>query len=112
MKIKSYAPGGVVKGPSHEEGGVPVVADGQQIAEVEGEERIFSIEDTQEIEQMAIAIGELPASEADNAAKQLGYRVVDMIGKQDATPPQESVSSPSQGQENMEEVDPALAGLI
>ena len=127
MKIKSYAPGGKVAGPSHAQGGVPAMdPTGQQIAEIEGNERIFSREDTQEIEQMGLAIIELPAAEADKAAMSLGYRIVEMVGQQDraqaeqeaATQTQEAnLPPPSQGQqapigENMEQVDPALAGLI
>ena len=117
--IKKYEGGGVVEGPAHEQGGVAAVDQtGQQIAEVEGNERIFSVEDTQQIEQMALAIGQLPAAEADKAARELGYSIVEMVGRQDvaqAQQEQEIASSAPQGQqapqENFEEVDPALAGL-
>lgn len=134
MKIKSYASGGVVQGPPHEQGGVPAIdQSGQQIAEVEGNERIFSVEDTQELEQMATSISQLPAQDADVAARELGYRVVDMIVGQDAAQAQQDAAlapasaqqqqppPPAQGQpvpegapsqENFEQVDPALAGLV
>ena len=128
MKIKSYAPGGKVQGQSHAQGGVPAVdPSGQQIAEIEGNERIFSVEDTQEIEEMALAINELPAQESDRAAMQLGYRIATMVGEQDtaqaqqevddATGAQQQASAQAQAQaaqppqENFEQVDPALAGL-
>jgi hypothetical protein len=121
MKIKNYAEGGVVEGPPHEQGGVAAVdPSGQQIAEVEGNERIFSVEDTQQIEQMALAIGQLPAAEADVAARELGYSIVDMVKGQDvaqAQQEQEIASSAPQGQQvpqeqpYQEEIDPALAGL-
>lgn len=108
--IKKYDNGGVVKGPSHTQGGVPAVdQNGQQVAEIEGNERIFSVEDTQEIEQMALAIIELPATEADSAAKQLGYRIVDMVGKQDVAQAQQEQVIESQP--NFEEIDPALNSL-
>jgi len=114
MRIKSYAPGGVVQGPSHAQGGVPAVdPSGEQIAEVEGNERIFSQEDTQEMEQMALAIKDLPASEADRAARELGYRVVTMIDGQDVAQAgqEQAIAQEQAPQENFEQVDPALAGL-
>ena len=93
MKIKNYAQGGVVEGPSHAQGGVPAVdQSGQQIAEVEGNERIFSVEDTQKIEEMAMAIQELPTQEADRAAMELGYSIVSMVGQQDVAQAEQEVA--------------------
>lgn len=124
MKIKSYAPGGKVQGRSHAQGGVPAVdQSGQQVAEIEGNERIFSVEDTAEIESLGLAIMELPAGEADKAAMGLGYRVVDMLGQQDRAQAEQDAAvnaeqanlppaSQGQPQENFEQVDPAIAGLI
>lgn len=84
---QKFAQGGEVQGPPHEEGGVPVVDEATQepMAEVEGGERIFSIEDTQMMEQAAQQIMELSQQDpqgADEAAKQLGYAVVEMLQKQ------------------------------
>lgn len=108
MRIKSYAPGGKVDGPSHEQDGVPTIdQSGQQVAEIEGDERIFSVEDTEEIEGMVVAIIDSHAEVANKLATDLGYRVVDMVQKQEEINP----SSPTQGQPNFEEIDPALAGL-
>jgi hypothetical protein len=80
--------GGEVEGPSHEEGGVPVEnAAGEQIAEVEGGERVFSIEDTEMIEQAAEQIIEMQSSGdqagAEDMAMRLGFAVVDMIARQE-----------------------------
>ena len=46
-KLKSQAkkklqPGGLLTGPSHEEGGIPVIVDGTELIEVEGEEIIIN----------------------------------------------------------------------
>lgn len=59
---------------------------GQQVAEVEGNERVFSTEDTQQMEQIATQIMELQQSNpsaADQLAKELGFMVVEMIMKQE-----------------------------
>lgn len=80
---------GKVEGPSHEQGGVPAVdaKTGEQVAEIEGEERIFSVEDTSMMEQAAMEIikatqaGDQEA--ADDMAKRLGYAVVEMIAAQE-----------------------------
>lgn len=94
MQVKSlprrapkYAEGGMVEGPPHEQGGVAAVdGSGEQIAEVEGGERIFSTEDTQQMEQVAMQIMELQQSNptaADQLARELGFMVVEMIMKQE-----------------------------
>jgi len=81
--------GGNVEGPSHEEGGVPVVqkGTGEQIAEVEGKERIFSKEDTAALEQSAEQIIQMQQSGdkagAEDMAKRLGFAVVNMIAAQE-----------------------------
>lgn len=93
--IQKLQPGGMVQGPPHEMGGVPAVNEQQEpIAEVEGGERVFSVEDTQQLEQAAMQIMQTaqqdPAS-ADQMAMQLGYTVVEMLLKQEmanpSTPP-------------------------
>lgn len=94
--LQQMQPGGVVEGPPHSQGGVPVVnAQAKPIAEVEGGERIFSIEDTQQLEQMSMAIMEAsqqdPAS-AEQMATELGYAVVQMlVGQEINNPSQQQV---------------------
>lgn len=87
-RFRQYAEGGVIEGPSHDQGGVPAVNEqtGEQVAEVEGGERIFSTEDTQQMEQIAMQVMELQQSNptaADQLAKELGFMVVEMIMKQE-----------------------------
>lgn len=87
-ELQQMQGGGEVVGPPHEEGGVPVMEEGtgEEMAEVEGGERIFSIEDTQMLEQAAAQIMELSQqdpAQADEAAKQLGYAVVEMLMRQE-----------------------------
>jgi hypothetical protein len=103
---KSYQEGGVVEGEGalpHSEGGVPAVDEtGQQIAEIEGGERIDSVDDTATQEQM---ISQLMSTqdpqERDAIAMQLGYFVAEMTMKQDQAPTEmteatESVEPPAQ----------------
>ena len=96
-RVKKMQPGGTVEGPPHEQGGVPAVGpDGAPVAEVEGGERIFSVEDTQMLEQAAMQIvqaAQQNPQQADEMAKQLGYAVVQMIVKQEQVNP----SGPPQG---------------
>lgn len=87
-RTPTYAEGGMIEGPPHDQGGVPAVDEqtGQQVAEVEGGERIFSTEDTQQMEQIATQIMELQQSNpsaAEQLAKELGFMVVEMIMKQE-----------------------------
>ena len=90
-RVKKMQPGGVVEGPPHEQGGVPAVApNGAPVAEVEGGERIFSVEDTQMLEQAAMQVvqaAQQNPQQADEMAKQLGYAVVQMIVKQEQVNP-------------------------
>lgn len=84
----NMADGGMVEGPSHEEGGVEVQDEdsGEPIAEVEGGERIFSIEDTQMMEETAAQIVEMmnagQRQEAEDLAMRLGFAVVNMLAAQ------------------------------
>jgi hypothetical protein len=79
--------GGVAKGPAHEEGGINAEKSGKPVAEIEGQERVFSKEDTEYMEQEAEKIqtytqsGDIPG--ADKCAQEFGYRVAQMITKQD-----------------------------
>ena len=105
MPKKSYQEGGLVSGDGampHSEGGVPTVDEsGQQIAEVEGGERIFSIEDTQQMEQMAMQYME---TQDESILADLGMFVVEAIGKQEQVNPSEEVpmEDPSMAQQPME----------
>jgi hypothetical protein len=82
-----------VQGPPHSQGGVEAVDQtGEPVAEIEGEERIFSVEDTKAIEQEARNILQLADQDqfmADEAAKQLGYKVTEMIVRQEQVNPSE-----------------------
>jgi hypothetical protein len=88
---KRYQDGGMVEGPSHEEGGIEAYAsDGTPVAEIEGGERIFSVQDTAEIEAAVSEINSLSESDpeaADQMAMKLGYRVAEMIVKQEQINP-------------------------
>jgi hypothetical protein len=80
--------GGMIEGPPHEQGGVPVVDQntGEPMVEAEGGERIFSVEDTQQMEEIGRQIIELQQNNptaADQLAKELGYMVVEMIVRQE-----------------------------
>jgi hypothetical protein len=81
------ANGGEIQGPSHEMGGVAVQdPSGEQVAEVEGGERVFSTEDTAMLEQSAMQIAQLQEQNpqaADQLATELGYAVVEMIMRQE-----------------------------
>ena len=89
-----YQEGGEVQGPAHSQGGMPAVEEGtgEPVAEIEGGERIFSVEDTNEMEQAArniIQLAEQDQLQADEAAKELGYRVAEMIMRQERVNPSE-----------------------
>ena len=98
--IQKLQPGGAVQGPSHEMGGVPAVnAQQEPIAEVEGGERVFSVEDTQLLEQAAMQIMQTaqqdPAA-ADQMAMELGYKVVEMLVKQETVNPSTPPGQPGE----------------
>lgn len=81
------AEGGLAQGPSHEEGGIAVEQNGQPVAEIEGNERVFSKEDTAALEAAAEQIIQLQESGdtagAEDMAKRLGFAVVNMIAAQE-----------------------------
>ena len=86
------ANGGKAIGPSHNEGGIDAVdKSGDPVAEIEGGERVFSIEHTTEIEEKAAEISAFVEAEdndtADELAIVLGYRVVEMIAEQEQINP-------------------------
>lgn len=88
--------GGLAEGPSHEEGGIEVQQQdsGEPVAEIEGGERIFSIEDTQMLEQAAVSIIQSMQSGDEEAAKdmamRLGFAVVQMISAQEQNQEQQA----------------------
>lgn len=89
--------GGKVDGPSHEEGGVEAQVNGKPVAEIEGQERIFSKEDTEYMEGEAQKIQKYMESGdvqgGDKCAKELGYRVAEMLTKQDMNQNRESIET-------------------
>ncbi len=86
---QKLAAGGVAEGPDHEDGGIPVeqAGTGEQVAEIEGGERVFSQEDTAALEEAAMQIVEAQQAgdqqTSDQMAMQLGYAVVNMIAAQE-----------------------------
>lgn len=76
-----------VVGPSHEDGGIEArTKDGQPVAEIEGGERIFSQEDTDYMEREArriITLMQSNSQQANEAARALGFKVVEMIVDQE-----------------------------
>lgn len=90
MKARSFkvSKGAKLKGPSHNESGIEVRQGKKPVAEVEGGERLFSQEDTEYMEAEAEKIRGFRESGdeegANQAAMQLGYRIVEMIDKQEA----------------------------
>ena len=112
-QLSDYSEGGLVKGKTHTQGGIPTykMQDGgmmpqepQQIAEVEGAgvsedgiavkggERIFSIEDTQQMEQMVQGImGTQDPNQQMQMASELGMFVAQAILKQEQINPSEQV---------------------
>jgi len=95
MPTQSLQDGGMAMGPDHEQGGIPVMQEGtgEQVAEIEGGERVFSQEDTSMLEQGAMQIIEMTdagdQAGADDMAKRLGYAIVNMIAAQEANQSQQ-----------------------
>ena len=90
---KRVQKGGKVQGPSHKEGGVPVVtAQGSPATEpesgapyeIEGGERVFSVEDTTEIERMVRVLNKAKGQGADKVAAKLGHFVHQAVNRQDS----------------------------
>ena len=84
--------GGIAKGPSHNEGGIEVVDQEENpVAEIEGDERIFSVDDTEEIEtrvdEISTALDNDDQELADQSALLLGHRIVEMVAKQERINP-------------------------
>ena len=84
--------GGKAVGPSHNEGGIETVdKEGIPVAEIEGDERIFSVDDTEEIEsranEISIALSKDDQELADQSALSLGHRIVEMIARQERINP-------------------------
>jgi len=104
-RMQRLQDGGIAEGPSHEEGGIEVQQEdtGEPVAEIEGGERIFSVEDTDMIEQAAMAIIQSVQSGDEESAKdmamRLGFSIVQMIAAQEQ-------SQEKQEQEMGEEMQP------
>lgn len=81
--------GGMAEGPSHAQGGIDVMQEdtGEQVAEIEGGERVFSVEDTQVLEEAAVQIQQAMQSgdkaTAEDLAMRLGFAVVNMLAAQE-----------------------------
>jgi hypothetical protein len=91
---QKLAEGGMTEGPSHEGGGVDVYQQGASpeegaapVAEIEGGERVFSVEDTEAMEAAAEQIIQMmeqgQQQQAEDMAMRLGFAVVDMIAQQE-----------------------------
>ena len=97
---QNLSDGGMAQGPSHEEGGIDVVKKGETKprAEIEGNERVFSQEDTAAMEQAAAQIIQLKESGDEQGAQEmataLGFAVVNMIAAQE-----ENQAAQEQGQQ-------------
>jgi hypothetical protein len=102
-QTQSLQEGGMAEGPEHEEGGIAAVQaqTGEQVAEIEGGERVFSQEDTAMLEQGAMQIIEMTdagdQAGADDMAKKLGYAVVNMIAAQEQNQAQQEQGMAQQG---------------
>lgn len=84
--------GGKVKGPSHAEGGIETVdLNKETVAQVEGEERIFSVDDTKELEdrssEIVRALDRDDQDLANEMAMSLGHRIVEMLARQERINP-------------------------
>lgn len=97
---QNLADGGMAQGPSHEEGGIDVVKKGEDKprAEIEGNERVFSQEDTAAMEQAAAQIIQMKEAGDEQGAQEmataLGFAVVNMIAAQE-----ENQAAQEQGQQ-------------
>lgn len=103
------AEGMKVQGPSHEEGGIEAqTPDGRPVAEIEGDERIFSQEDTAYMEREArriITLMQQNSNQANEAARALGFKVVEMLVQQEKNQRQQ------EGNENQEDTDAATSAM-
>lgn len=93
------AEGGKVSGPRHAEGGISAqTPDGKPVAEIEGDERIFSREDTAYMEREArriVTLMQKDGQSANEAARALGFKVVEMLVNQEKAQ-REQEGNPSQ----------------
>lgn len=103
------AEGMKVVGPSHEEGGIEAqTPDGRPVAEIEGDERIFSKEDTAYMEREArriVTLMQQNSNQANEAARALGFRIVEMIIDQ------EKNQREQEGNENQEDTQAATTAM-
>lgn len=80
------AEGMKVQGPSHAAGGIEAQVQGKPVAEIEGDERIFSKEDTAYMEREArriITLTQSSPQQASRAAQALGFKIVEMLINQE-----------------------------
>jgi hypothetical protein len=103
--VRNYSKGGVVEGMPHEMGGVPTFdKEGNEIAEVEGGEQIFSVADTEMIQEIVSRIlNARSQEEADKLAIQLGYFIVDANQRQQEAEMEEQMAGDEEEDEEMEE---------
>lgn len=114
-RMQRLQDGGMAEGPSHEEGGIEVQQEdtGEPVAEIEGGERIFSVEDTEMIEQAAMAIIQSVQSgdeeQAKDMAMRLGFSIVQMIAAQEQSQEQQEQEMGEQMGPQGSEEDVAMA---
>jgi hypothetical protein len=83
-KVVSYPDGGKIEGNTHNQGGVKVNGAGQPEVEIEGGERLFSVEDTETIEGWVAKMNATEEIEEKNElALRLGHKVSKMVAAQD-----------------------------
>ena len=81
-KVVRYPNGAKIEGNTHEQNGVKINNGEQPEVEIEGGERLFSVEDTLIIEKLSAGInGE--SEDSDELALQLGHEVSKMVAAQD-----------------------------
>ena len=83
-KITRYPDGGKIDGDTHAQNGVDVInnADDSE-TQLEGGERVFSVEDTADIDRLSANISSSEGEDSNELAMQLGYKVSKMVAAQD-----------------------------
>lgn len=112
---KAYSPftraaeGMKVQGPSHEDGGIEArTPQGKPVAEIEGDERIFSREDTAYMERETRKILDYMQSDTNKAnecARALGFKVVEMLVSQEKNQRQQ------EGNDDTQDTEQATAAM-
>lgn len=80
----SHKKDGILEGPNHSQNGIEVRDEDGNVTIVEGGERLFSVEDTAEMEKLSdmITHGEFD-TDSRQMAQELGFKVSEMIKRQD-----------------------------